>query len=63
VTPAELAAQALIGLGTSALELMPSFCEAIKANDKQEARDISEEMLRRQAFEERQRAKRPKGKG
>ena len=52
--------EALAGLGASALELMPSFCAAIKAGDKQEARDVAEEMLRREAFEARQRLKKPK---
>ena len=60
---ADLATQAVIGLGTAAIELVPAFCAAIKSGDKQEARDIAEEMARREAFEARQRTKKPKGKG
>lgn len=47
----------LLGLGASALELAPSLFEAIAAGNRQEARDIAEEMARREAFEARQSAK------
>lgn len=50
--------QILVGLGKSALELLPSLVDAIRAGDRQRARDVAEEMARREAFEARQRAKR-----
>jgi len=46
---------ALLGLGKSALELLPEFIVAVKEKRKQDVRDIGEEMLRREAFETRQR--------
>jgi heme exporter protein D len=49
-------ATAIASLGASALELLPDFIAAVKA-DRRLARDIAEEMARREAFEARQRAK------
>lgn len=58
----ELATRALIGLGSAALSLVPDFVGAIKGGDRRLARDIAEEMARREAFEALQRTKAPKTK-
>lgn len=48
----------LVGLGASALKLIPDLIEAIKAGDRQRARDLAEEAARREAFNALQRKKR-----